>query len=476
MHIPSPESLIKLKKIELVGKLHTSLKTIEQLQQEITELKDKAAKNSSNSHKPPSSDGYEKPDPKSSREKSDKKVGGQKGHKGETLNQVDNPDVVKTHTIDECSKCGAPLGVEVLTHECRQEFDLAPSKVIVTEHQGEQKLCSNCGYLNKASFPENINHPVQYGSRVKSYAVYLSQQQFVPYKRLKELFADCFSMNISQGSFVNFNKYCAKKIAPSVELIRQNVMNSKVVNFDESGMRVCSKLGWLHVSSTTTNTYYEIHNKRGEEAMDAINILPLYKGIAVHDHWKSYFKYTECQHSLCNAHHIRELKFSSEKHAQQWASKLITLLSDISKKVKEYKKDKTSQFEKYLAEEYEQKYDQILQLGLAEIPILPEPETKKRGKKKQHKAKNLLDRLKNYKKETLLFMCNFDVPFTNNLGENDIRMCKVKSKISGTFRSNKGSKVFTGIRSYISTARKQEVNIMDALADAFNGNPFMPAK
>ena len=463
-----------------VGKLQQEIvmlkKKIQGLEEKVEHLEDKLAKNSQNSSKPPSTDGYEKPAPKSRRQKSNKKIGGQIGHTGSTLEQVSEPDVIEIHSVEICEKCGRSLeDVKEHDHECRQEIELPEVKPIVIEHRAEKKTCPFCSWENVGKFPEHINQPIQYGPRIKSHATYFNQYQHIPFKRLAEIFCDCFHLSLSQGSLVRFNQKCAQQVSPSVEVIKQHIIISQVSQFDESGMRVNGKLHWLHVASTATCTYYEIHAKRGSEAMDAIGILPVFQGIAIHDHWKAYLSYIHCIHGLCNAHHLRELEFIIDRYQQGWAGEMVALLLTINDKVDGCKLNGEYQLSQKLISQYEQEYDRILMSGLVEIPQLPPPEKPKRGKKKQHKAKNLLDRLQNFKGIVLLFMVNFNVPFTNNLPEQDIRMCKLKAKISGSFRSSSGAKDFATIRSYISTARKQGQNVLEVLMQAFCGNPFMPS-
>jgi len=446
-----------------------------ELKNKVSELTDQLSKNSSNSSKPPSSDGYSKPEPKSQRKKSGKKAGGQIGHKGETLEQVSNPDFIEIHKVSVCEKCGKDLEEHApINHECRQEFELPITKPIVTEHKAEIKLCDQCAFITIAEFPENITQPVQYGPRVKAYSTYFNQQQFIAFNRLQDVFKDCFSLPISQGSMVNFNKKLAEKIEPSIDAIKNNIISSPVAHFDESGMKVNGKLQWLHVSSTKELTYYIIHEKRGEIAMNEMGILPNFKGVATHDHWAPYMNFNECDHSFCNAHHLREFEFAVDRYNQQWAVKIIKLLKQMNDTVSLSKKSGDLNLSKKIIEKFENQYSKILADGLDELPKLEESSVKKRGKKKQHKIKNLWDRMINNKKETLLFLHDFNVEFTNNLSEQDVRMCKVKQKISGTFRSSSGANNFAKIRSYISTARKQGQNIIDCITNAFHGAPFIP--
>jgi len=468
-----PEAVIKL--------INTLMETILELSEQNTELQgrvkaleDQLNQNSRNSNKPPSTDGFAKH--KSQRQKSDKPVGGQEGHPGHTLKMVDEPDHRIVHPVSRCSKCGRSLEETPATdYERRQVFDLPPIKVEATEHRAESKICPYCGYLNKAAFPEDVQQPVQYGSRLKGTAVYLNQYQLLPYERTSELLEDLFGRKLSQASLDNANQACYEILEPVEKEIKQQVIDSVVVNFDETGLKVNGKQEWLHVASTETLTHYAAHPKRGQEATDEIGILPGFQGTAVHDAWKSYFKY-DCNHALCNAHHLRELTGILEQDEQEWPGEMINLLLEIKKAVEETKPT-ANQLAPAQLKSFEERYDQTVEKGLAENPIpISQDQTKRRGRKKQSKAKNLLDRLKEYRQETLAFMYDFNVPFDNNQAERDIRMVKTQQKISGTFRSAQGADVFCRIRGYISTVKKNSLSVIDAIQAVFEGNPFIPAR
>lgn len=442
---------------------------------EIRELKARLAKNSQNSSKPPSSDALNKPNPKSQRARSERKTGGQKGHVGVTLEQVANPDFIEDHKVQACENCRCSLeGVEVMNAERRQEFEIPPIKVQITEHRAEVKVCPNCGFENKAKFPEHITQPVQYGSRVKAMATYFSQGQLLPYKRLQEIFRDIYALPLSEGTLFNINHGCYEQLTWYEEEAKRQIIASEVANLDESGIRVKKELQWLHVAATPELTYYEIHQKRGAEAMNEIGILPKFKGHAIHDHWKPYFSYN-CKHGLCNAHHLRELTYHAEQYAQTWCEKMRELLLTIKEAVEKSKEDGRQKLSEEQINYFCNKFNQVLKKGAEEIPILPQT-SKKRGREKQHPTKNLWNRLREYQKETLAFMYDFSVPFTNNQGERDIRMAKLKQKISGCFRSQRGAKIFCRIRGYISTVRKNGFNILDALTKTFEGNPILPSE
>lgn len=444
---------------------------IAELQRRVAELEARLGMNSRNSSKPPSSDGYQKPEPKSLREKSGRKPGGQEGHGGETLKMAALPDEVVVCSVSQCERCGISLNGEAAEVERRQVFDLPPMRLRVTEHRAETKGCPACGHVNRALFPEGVAAPVQYGQHIKSIAVYLLQYQLLPYDRTGELMADLFSAPMSTGTLANMVAACDMAVEPATERIKEAIRGSGVVHFDESGGSVGGKLTWFHVASTEKATHYDLHAKRGSEAMDEIGILPGFEGRAIHDFWKPYLGY-DCAHGLCNAHLLRELVFVHEEIGQRWAGQMIGHLLAIKGAVDEAKAGCLSGKE---LRRFERRYRRILKMGRAENPVARRgPGRRKRGRPKKSKAANLLERFEKYPKEILAFMYDFRVPFDNNLSERDIRMLKVRLKISGTFRSEDGGKAFCRIRGYISTARKNAVGAIDAIKSAFAGQPFIP--
>ena len=447
---------------------------IRALEECVQSLENQLAKNSRNSSKPPSSDGYKKPAPKSLRKKGKRKSGGQPGHKGHTLAMADKPDHTEVHRVQECEHCGRSMADQSADSvEKRQVHDLPPLRLIVTEHQAETKTCA-CGHLNKAAFPDGVNAPVQYGEGIKAAAVYLKNYQFLPYDRTCELLNDVFGCRMSEGTLCNIIAQSHTLAADPVKKIKTLIEQAAVAHFDETGSRVDGKLWWLHSASTVQATYYDIHRKRGSEAIDHIGILPDFLGRAIHDFWKPYFGY-DCLHGLCNAHHLRELIFAHEQHQQNWADHMIDCLLDIKEAV-DHAKESTDHLAAEQIQAFETRYQQILDEGYAQNPLprLPRNAKKKRGRRKKTKARNLLERLDEHRDEALAFMYDFNVPFDNNQAERDLRMMKVQQKISGMFRTEEGAKAFCRIRSYISTARKNAVGAMDALTRLFSGNPFVP--
>lgn len=454
--------------IPLLVQLLERCRALEAQNQAFTE---QLAKNSRNSHKPPSSDGYQKPCPKSRRERTGRKSGGQPGHPGETLKQVQPADfIAPLLQVKVCSECGVDLSAHQAKQiEKRQVFDLPPIRVRVTEYQGEVKDCPGCGAQLKAHFPARVTQPVQYGPHVQGLLTYCSQYQLLPSERLVEMCQDLFALQISEGTLHNVLNRGYEELEEFDERVKDRIAQSEVGNFDETGMRVGKSKSphWLHVASTDKLTAYHIDSERGQAAMEAMGILPRFAGTAVHDHWASYYTY-DCDHSLCNAHHLRELTFAEEQHQQRWAAELMVCLLQANEEVIAAKARGKTKLSAERLDYFSNRFSRILRQGRAELPVLAVPSgPKKRGRIKQHKVKNLHDRLREHKSEVLAFMYDFRVPFTNNQGEQDLRMAKVKQKISGCFRSFRGAQIFARFRGYISTAKKQGHNVFEALTAVF---------
>ena len=455
----------------VVDRLLEAEQEVKDLREKVRKLEDSQSLNSRNSGKPPSSDGLAKLAPRSLRNKTGRKPGGQPGHPGHTLEPVKTPDHETVHCLKQCT-CGLCGGVSlagepVLDYERRQVFELPPLRLMVTEHKAEIKRCPNSGLLVKAAFPSGVEAPVQYGPNFRGLMVYFSNQQLLPFDRLGQVCRDIFGQPLSLGTLTQSNQRAYEALAPVESAIVKGLQQAPVVQVDESGLRAEASLHWLHVASTPTLTFYGVHHKRGKEAMDALGVLPGCHAWLMHDFWKPYFK-CDALHALCNQHLLRELKFLSEEHKQEWASDLSGFLVNQKNAPQTAAGLDEEQFNVVLAQ-----YQRIVSQGRKLHPRPPPPGGQ--GRSRQTKEANLLDRLEDYDLSVLAFPVDPRVPFTNNQGERDIRMVKSKEKISGGFRTFKGAQVFARIRGYFSTARKQGENLWEAAKLALIGQPFMPA-
>ena len=458
-------SLNNLSKQELIDIIHRQAALIDQLTARVAELEKQLAKNSHNSHKPPSSDGLKKQRrTKSERKASGRSSGGQRGHKGHHLALSSTPDQVVLHTVKDCVSCGYSLVEAPLRGmQRRQVWDIPPLALTITEHQSEQKKCPCCGIQNNAVFPTDVAHTVQYGSRVQALLVYLHHGQLLPYKRTMDVMRDLFGHTISQGTLANIIQRTAALVTPVVDEIKMKLLQSPVVHIDETGMDVLPKRQWVHVYSTAEETFYALHPKRGKEAIDAIGFLPAYTGIAVHDAWQSYFTYTNCRHALCNAHILRELTYLHEQEGHAWAGAFHELLIQMKLEVDLYAEVGISLPEEY-REQWMYAYDLLLQEASDSLQVnFTQHQQKQRKSTRRSSARNLLDRFVMHRDKILYFLHDPRVPFDNNQAERDLRMIRVKEKISGLFRSEEGAQAFFVIRAFISTTQKRGQRLLETL-------------
>ena len=448
------------------------IKKVEDLKQENLELRSKTRKNSKNSSKPPSSDGYRKPKPKSRRKRSGKKPGGQKGHPGSHMSIPHDPDETVEHYPEKCQNCphfcSCLEGGNFKCQEKRYVVDVVV-ETKVTEHQRfDAKDCpQESGIKLKAQFPKDIKAYVQYGNSITVLAGLLSTYGAMSYERMHVFLSELIGVSLSQGTLWAMVKRCAEKVGPVMEEVKDLLIENDVDHFDETGVRVNGRLYWVHSSSSKDFTYQTIHEKRGQEGIDDNGVLPHFNGVAVHDCWSSYWKYPNATHAICCAHLLRELEGIQEIAPEhKWPSEFISLLLRMKTQKEQDIGYGKKQASSYHLHKFDREYERVINLAESECPPPPKPTEKKRGRPKKGLERSLLERLTNHKDEVCRFFTNFAVPFDNNLSEQDVRSSKAKTKIIGCFRTEEGAKEYFRLSSFISTARKQGVNAFKAVTAA----------
>ena len=445
---------------------------VRQLQVRLAELEGRLAQDSHNSSKPPSSDGLARQRPRH-KPPSQKKSGGQPGHPGRTLKLVAAPNQVVQHRPQQCCQCQRSLeGVSGTVIERRQVHDLPPQRLVVSEHQLEEVRCPACQQVSRGRFPTDVEATVHYGPGIRALAVYWQQYQLLPGARTCEALADLYGCQLSEGTLARWVEEASESLTGTMDQIAEGVSRSRVQHADETGIRLAGKLHWLHVNSTRFLTHLAWHQKRGAEALEAIGIWPRFRGRAMRDRWASYDRYG-CAMSLCGAHLVRELTYLEEQEQQTWAGHVKAVLLDMYAAAQEWRARGARQVPPWERDEWVAQYFALLAQGFAAQPLpAPEEIPKRRGRRKQTPAKNLLDDLLGRADQVLAFLDDLSLPFTNNQAERDLRMAKVQQKISGTFRSETGLTAFCRIRSYLSTMRKQDQGMLASLVAVFAGHPL----
>jgi hypothetical protein len=441
---------------------------VEVLLTRVQELEGRLAKDSHNSSKPPSSDGLGRKT-RSLRQRSGKKPGGQPGHRGSTLPLVAAPNEVVTHRPVVCTACRTPLaGLPVERVERRQVRDLPAVRLVVTEHRSERVRCPHCHTLSAAILPVGVEAPAQYGPQVRALAVYLSQEQVVPFARVRAILSEVVGCPLSVGTVVSLVQRCAAALQERETATKQALQTATVLHTDETPVRVNGQWQYVHVCSTERLTHYGLHAQRGAAATEAIGILPHFHGTSVHDGWKPYWHYRSCRHALCNVHHLRELTWVAEHLQQPWAQALKDLLLEMRAAVAAARTAGAEHLDAARRSRLLARYSELLCQGVAANPLPPPPTgPPKRGRRKQSPARNLLDRLFQHQHEVLAFLDDFAVPFDNNQAERDLRMLKVQQKISGCFRSPAGAVAFCRIRGELSALHKAGSAILAKLQTLF---------
>lgn len=461
-----------LSQAEMIAKLQITIKSLEA---RIFELEQRLGKNSQNSNKPPSSDGLSKPPPKPAFKKTKGTKGGQKGHRGNTLQMVETPDHIIVVNPVRC-RCGHEFTfIEQSNSELvrtTQVFDLPDPKLVVTAYEQRCCTCQKCHSRINGKLPDFAQSPTQYGLGVRAFTSLLNNGYHLSFESIKSLFFDLFGYEINENTLHSNNIRVYDALAGCEEKVKERLLTAAVLHSDETGMRVKGKLHWLHVASNVAFTYFFFHAKRGKEAMQSPqSLLSKFKNILVHDCWTSYFGIEGTQHAICNAHILRELT-ALEEQGTSWAIWFKEFLLETLQLTRQNE----GFTEQLLTPEQQQNIAQRFdELWLAADEIEPPPEKKqgKRGRLKATKGRNLLTRLKTHKKAVLAFVYNAQVPFTNNQAERDLRPAKTKQKVSNCFRTVEGGQRFARIFGAISSFRKQQLNVFLYLKYALMGiNPF----
>jgi len=439
----------------------------------VNDLQARLAKDSHNSSLPPSSDRFVR-QPRSLRTKSEKQSGGQAGHPGTTLRFAETPDEVIEHRVTVCASCQHDLReVEACVTLRRQVVDMPAPRLLVQEHRAEQKQCPRCQHITLASFPPAVAAPIQYGPRIGGIAVYVTQQQLLPLERTCEVLRDLLGVQMSEATVGELVKRTAAALAPVEQQIKEALIKAAVIHQDETGVSVAGKRYWEHVTSTATLTHYQVHQSPGQDALNAIGIVPVFKGISIHDAWASYFLY-DCEHALCLVHLLRELVFQAEEQGALWASDLIDLLLSMKQATQQAREQGKHWLDPLEVLDWEIAFLRLLDEGDQITPRATAPPGTK-GRIKQSAARNLLDRLRKHQQAVFCFLEDLRVEFDNNLAERDLRMLKVQQRVSGCFRSLTGAHAFSRIRGYASTLRKQRLPLLPALQATLCGHPLLPS-
>jgi len=442
------------------------------LEAKVASLEVRLNRSSKNSDKPPSSDGLKKPPRQGT--KSKRKPGGQKGHRGTTLKFSDHPDKIIQHGLEHCQDCGISLEpVEGTVVSRRQEIEIPEKPVQIIEHQCLEKQCPGCGCRNRGQWPGHISGNVQYGLRFKAFCIYLLNYQLLPSERTGELLKTLLGYQPGGGTLQRMLDQAYAALEPIQKAIKEAVRASPVAHGDETGIRVDGQSKWLHVFSSLVYTYYYWSKYRGQKAHRADGLLPEYRGILMHDAYRSYLGY-DYTHALCNAHLLRELQALSETDpTQRWAGQLLRLLRLAWAGVKSAQAADATELSDRQHDRIVALFEQIVSRADQQNPPA-QRQPGQRGRLAQSAARNLIDRLIQHQQAYLRFLTDFRVPFDNNLAERDLRMSKLQQKISGCFRTEQGANIFCRIRAYISTLRKQGYELLPALISLWSDTPFLP--
>jgi transposase len=445
------------------------------LQARVVELERRLGQDSSNSSKPPSSDGLRKPariERRGDEGAARRRLGKQPGAPGAHLAQVAEPDEVVWHAADRCGGCGADLaGAAVVGVEARQVFDLPALRLGVTEHRAERRRCA-CGSTTRAAFPAHVRAAACYGPGVRALVCYLCVHQHLPVDRAAQLIGDVLGASVATGTLAAVVAEGAAGLAGFVRGVRDRLVVAPVAHFDETGARVAGRLQWVHSASTAGLSLFTVHAKRGTRAMDAAGVLPGFAGVAVHDGWAPYWRYQNATHALCGAHLLRELEAITDEPGQGWAAGMAELLVDVKLAGDRARTAGAARVDDDARARLQGRFQRLLADGQA---ANPPPRAARRGRLRRSPAARLLTRLDAHRDEVLRSLDDCRVPFDNNQAERDLRMIKLQQKISGCWRTLAGAEAFLALRSYVATARKHQMNPLAVLRQLFEGHPWLPS-
>ncbi len=400
----------------------------------------------------------------------------QPGAKGKGKSQNDalcgntrTVETVQIAPVSQCGICGEDLSdTPCQGHERRTRIDIIFEKV-VSHVDAEIKQCPGCQSQTKGRFPADMHGPLQYGAGIKAYMLNLLIAQMLSLKRVQQSIRTLIGMILSEATILNYVMQLYQALEKWEQDAIEKILAMPALHVDETSLRVDRRNHWIHVCSAGDITCKFLHPKRGREAIEDIGVIPRYGGVVIHDCWASYFAYDHCDHGLCGSHLLRELVFIIDTNGYNWATNMKRLLQETCARVAQRKRKKLTRNE---YKNLQKRYRNILTRGGKELPPIPPRQNGKRGRVAKSNAHNLWERMKQYEKAVLLFARNSHVSFTNNRAERDLRMSKVKQKVSGCFRTSKYAEAYCRISSYLQTMANQGYNPLVAIQLALSGQLY----
>lgn len=425
-------------------------------------MEKRTPKNSTNSSIPPS---------QTSKDETTYPGANSKGHaqNGTRFGNTRTVETVQTAPVNRCGTCGEDLSeTPCQGHERRTKIDIIFEKV-VSHVDAEIKQCPRCQAQTKGRFPADMAGPLQYGAGIKAYVLNLLIAQMISLKRVQQSIKTLIGIVVSEATILNYVMQLHRALEAWEQAAIEQILAMPAMHVDETSLRVDKKKYWIHVCSAGEITLKFLHPKRGREAIEQFGVIPRYGGVIIHDCWASYLAYDQCGHGLCGSHLLRELTFIVDSNGYAWAANMKRLLQETCAKVSNRKDKKLTQYE---YKNLQKRYRNILTRGEKELPPIPQRRNGKRGRIAKSDAHNLWERLKKHEQAVLLFAKLSHVAFTNNRAERDLRMSKVKQKVSGCFRTRKYAEAYCRISSYLQTMANQGYNPLVAIQLALSGQIY----